>query len=162
GGVPNVLPLRDARTRYLSRAPASLMTTKLPRQFYQPLATGAPAPLRELPVRLERMIHFIPPHVEKITSKISELSRQVDVVLGKLEDGIPIEAKQAARAGFIAMARANNFGTTGLWTRINPLGSLWALDDVIEIVTAVGDKLDVIMLPKVDGPWDIHYLDQLL
>jgi malyl-CoA/(S)-citramalyl-CoA lyase len=49
-----------------------------------------------------------------------------------------------------------------LWTRINALNSPWALDDVIEIVGAVGDKLDVIMLPKVDGPWDIHYLDQLL
>ena len=36
------------------------------------------------------------------------------------------------------------------------------LDDVIEIVGAVGNKLDVVMLPKVEGPWDIHYLDQLL
>src|SRR5581483_9290677 len=36
------------------------------------------------------------------------------------------------------------------------------LDDILEIVAAVGKKLDVIMLPKVDGPWDIHYLDQLL
>jgi malyl-CoA/(S)-citramalyl-CoA lyase len=36
------------------------------------------------------------------------------------------------------------------------------LDDVIGIVGAVGHKLDVIMLPKVEGPWDIHYLDQLL
>jgi malyl-CoA/(S)-citramalyl-CoA lyase len=36
------------------------------------------------------------------------------------------------------------------------------LDDVSEIVAAVGDKLDVIMLPKVEGAWDIHYLDQLL
>ncbi len=33
---------------------------------------------------------------------------------------------------------------------------------IIEIVAAVGDKLDVVMLPKVEGPWDIHYLDQLL
>jgi malyl-CoA/(S)-citramalyl-CoA lyase len=36
------------------------------------------------------------------------------------------------------------------------------LDDVTEIVAAVGDRLDVVMVPKVDGPWDIHYLDQLL
>jgi malyl-CoA/(S)-citramalyl-CoA lyase len=36
------------------------------------------------------------------------------------------------------------------------------LDDVIEIVGTVGHKLDAIMLPKVEGPWDIHYLDQLL
>ena len=41
---------------------------KLPRSFYQPLAIGAPAPLRELPVKLERLIHFVPPHVEKVTA----------------------------------------------------------------------------------------------
>ena len=60
------------------------------------------------------------------------------------------------------MGRAHDFGTTGLWTRINCLNSPWVLDDVTEIVAAVGDKLDVIMLPKVEGAWDIHYLDQLL
>ena len=135
---------------------------KLPRQFFQPLAIGAPAPLRDLPVRLERMIHFVPPHMEKMRAKVPELVRQVDVVLGNLEDAIPVESKQAARAGFIEMAKAVDFGPTGLWTRINALNSPWALDDVIEIVGAVGGKLDVIMLPKVDGPWDIHYLDQLL
>ena len=135
---------------------------KLPRSFFQPLAIGAPAPLRDLPVRLERMIHFVPPQVEKMRAKVPDLVAQVDVVLGNLEDAIPIDAKQAARDGFIAMAKATDFGTTGLWTRINALNSPWALDDVIEIVGAVADKLDVIMLPKVDGPWDIHYLDQLL
>src|SRR5215204_1547924 len=135
---------------------------KLARQFFQPLAIGAPAPLTELPVRLERMIHFIPPQVEKLTAKAKDLIRDVDVVLGNLEDAIPAEAKQAARAGFIRMARENDFGATGLWTRINALGSPWVLDDILEIVAAVGDKLDVIMLPKVEGPWDIHYLDQLL
>ena len=135
---------------------------KLPRQFFSPLAIGAPAPMRDLPVRLERMIHFVPPHLEKLRAKVPELARQVDVVLGNLEDAIPVEAKQAARAGFIEMGKATDFGQTGLWTRINALNSPWALDDVIEIVGAIGDKLDVIMLPKVDGPWDIHYLDQLL
>jgi malyl-CoA/(S)-citramalyl-CoA lyase len=135
---------------------------KLPRQFFQPLAVGAPAPMRDLPVRLERMIHFVPPHLEKLRAKVPELAGQVDVVLGNLEDAIPVEAKRAARAGFIEMGKAVDFGQTGLWTRINALNSPWALDDVIEIVGAIGDKLDVIMLPKVDGPWDIHYLDQLL
>ena len=135
---------------------------KLPRQFYQPLAIGAPAPLRELPVKLERMIHFVPPHIDKVTAKVPELVRQVDVVLGNLEDAIPADAKQAARAGFIAMAKATDFGTTGLWTRINALNSPWALDDITETVAAVGHKLDVVMLPKVEGAWDIHYLDQLL
>ena len=135
---------------------------KLPRKFFEPLATGAPLPLRELPPKLERMIHFVPPHNEKVRAKLGELIGTVDVVLGNLEDAVPADAKLAARAGFIAMARAHEFGRTGLWTRINALNSPWMLDDVTEIMAAAGDKLDVIMLPKVEGPWDIHYLDQLL
>ena len=135
---------------------------KPPRQFYQPLAIGAPAPLRELPLTLERMIHFVPPHIAKVTAKAPELVRQVDVVLGNLEDAIPADAKAAARAGFIAMAKGTEFGATGLWTRINALNSPWMLDDITQIVEAIGDKLDVVMLPKVEGAWDIHYLDQLL
>src|ERR1700704_4298583 len=135
---------------------------KLPRNFFKPLAIGAPMPLRELPVRLERMIHFVPPHIEKLRRQVPELIAQVDVVLGNLEDAIPSDAKAEARRGFIEMAAACDFGTTGLWTRINALNSPWALDDVVDIVSAVGNKLDVVMLPKVEGPWDIHYLDQLL
>src|SRR5262249_21319220 len=135
---------------------------KLPRNFFKPLAIGAPTPLTELPVKLERMIHFVPPHLEKLRAKVPELIAQVDVVLGNLEDAIPADAKEAARKGFIAMAKASDFGTTGLWTRINALNSPWVLDDVVEIVGAIGNKLDVVMLPKVEGPWDIHYLDQLL
>jgi malyl-CoA/(S)-citramalyl-CoA lyase len=135
---------------------------KLPRNFFKPLAIGAPAPLRELPVKLERMIHFVPPQIEKLRAKVPELITQVDVVLGNLEDAIPADAKEAARAGFIEMAKTNDFDSTGLWTRINALNSPWALDDVVEIVAAVGNKLDVVMLPKVEGAWDIHYLDQLL
>ncbi|WP_346900720.1 CoA ester lyase [uncultured Roseibium sp.] len=135
---------------------------KTPRSFYQPLAIGAPAPFRDLPVSLERMIHFVPPHVEKMRAKVPDLISKVDVVLGNLEDAIPANAKEDARKGFIQMASENDFGQTGLWTRVNCLNSPWFLDDILEIVPAVGDKLDVIMLPKVEGPWDIHYLDQLL
>ena len=139
-----------------------MSVTRTPAGFYRALAIGAPAPLRALPVELERSIHFIPPHVSKITDKLPAIIPTVDVVLGNLEDAIAADAKEAARSGFIKMARDNDFGDTGLWTRINCLNSPWALDDVIDIVTAIGDKLDVIMLPKVEGPWDIHYLDQLL
>lgn len=135
---------------------------KLARNYFKPLAIGAPAPFRELPIRLERMIHFVPPHLEKVRAKVPQLVGQVDVVLGNLEDAIPVDAKEAARRGFIEMGRSIDFGATGLWTRINALNSPWVLDDLFEIVGALGQKLDVVMLPKVDGPWDIHYLDQLL
>src|SRR5262245_40223180 len=133
-----------------------------PARHFSPLAIGAPKPFRQPPVRLERMIHFVPPHNDKIRARLKELLTQVDVVLGNLEDAIPADAKVAARRAFIAMANANDFGPTGLWTRINALHSPWALDDIVEIVSSAGAKLDVIMLPQVEGPWDIHYLDQLL
>ncbi|KPL55276.1 HpcH/HpaI aldolase/citrate lyase family protein [Prosthecomicrobium hirschii] len=135
---------------------------KSPRSFFKPLAIGAPEPFRELPVRLERMIHFVPPHLEKLRAKVPDLVRQVDVVLGNLEDAIPADQKVAARRGFIKMAQEVDYGATGLWTRVNCLNSPWILDDLTEIVAEAGNKLDVIMLPKVEGPWDIHYLDQLL
>jgi malyl-CoA/(S)-citramalyl-CoA lyase len=139
-----------------------MAATRTPSKFFKTLATGAPAPFAEKPVRLERMIHFVAPHVEKIRAKIPDLVKQVDVICGNLEDAIPAADKEAARAGFIEMARTNEFGHTGLWTRINALNSPWVLDDIVEIMSAAGSKLDVIMLPKVEGPWDIHYLDQLL
>ncbi|WP_319531872.1 CoA ester lyase [uncultured Cohaesibacter sp.] len=135
---------------------------KSPSAFYKPLAIGAPTPFREKPVRVERMIHFVPPHIEKMRAKIPAMIAQVDVILGNLEDAIPADMKEEARKGFIQMAKDNEFGDTGLWTRVNCLNSPWLLDDVTEIVGAVGNKLDVVMLPKVEGPWDIHYLDQLL
>ncbi len=135
---------------------------KAPRKFFEPLAIGAPAPCRDLPVRLERMIHFVPPHIEKVRAKIGALAPQVDIVLGNLEDAIPLESKEAAREGFIAMARAIDFGATGLWVRVNALNSPWFLDDMTRIVSEIGDKLDVVMLPKVEGDWDIHFIDQYL
>jgi malyl-CoA/(S)-citramalyl-CoA lyase len=138
------------------------MPVRTPRAFYQPLAIGAPLPWRDNPVRLERMIHFIPPHIEKVRSRVGELAGEVDVILGNLEDAVPVEAKEAARAGFIGMVEKNTFGATGVWVRVNALNSPWFLDDMMQIMATIGNKLDVVMVPKVEGPWDIHYVDQLL
>jgi malyl-CoA/(S)-citramalyl-CoA lyase len=137
---------------------------KTPRGFFKPLAIGAPSPPRDLPVRVERMIHFVPPHLDKVRAKVPDMARQADVILGNLEDAIPADAKDAARAGFIEMANATDFAAlnVGLWTRINCLNSPWHFDDVTQIVAGVGDRLDVMMVPKVEGPWDIHYMDQFL
>ena len=86
-----------------------MVRMKLPRNFFKALAIGAPAPLRDLPLKLERMIHFVPPHIEKVRARVPELVHQVDVVLGNLEDAIPADAKAAARNGFIAMAQELRF-----------------------------------------------------
>jgi malyl-CoA/(S)-citramalyl-CoA lyase len=135
---------------------------KPPRKIFEPLAIGAPKPFFELPSRLERMIHFVPPQNEKVRAKAGELAGQVDVMLGNLEDAIPVESKEAARSGLIAMAKATDFGAAGLWARVNALNSPWFLDDLTQLVGEIGDKLDVVMVPKVEGDWDIHFVDQYL
>jgi malyl-CoA/(S)-citramalyl-CoA lyase len=137
---------------------------KTPRSFFRPLAIGAPEPLRQPPTTLERVIHFVPAHLDKVRAKVPELAREVDVILANLEDGIPADAKEAARAGAIEMGANTDFRALGIgfWSRINPLNSPWHLDDVTELVARLGDRLDVIMAPKIEGAWDIHYLDQLL
>ncbi|MCC7051958.1 MAG: CoA ester lyase [Gemmatimonadaceae bacterium] len=135
---------------------------KLPANFYKPLAIGAPQPFRELPVRPERVIHFFPPHLEKIRAKLPDTARQVDVLCGNLEDAIPVDAKEAAREGFIEAACAVDRGDTGLWVRVNCLNSPWVLDDIAQVVQRAGNRLDAIMIPKVEGPWDIHFVDQYL
>ena len=55
-----------------------------------------------------------------------------------------------------------DLGQTALWTRVNALESPWVLDDLTQVVGEIGDKLEVVMVPKVEGAWDIHYVDRLL
>src|SRR5438309_4160431 len=133
-----------------------------PRDFLKPLAIGAPEPLREIPVKPSRMIHFFDASNEKMAAKVPDMAREADILLGNLEDAIPADRKEAAREGLIRVAKEVDFGGTALWTRINSLESPWVLDDITRLVTEIGDKLEVIMVPKVEGPWDIHYVDRIL
>jgi malyl-CoA/(S)-citramalyl-CoA lyase len=134
-----------------------------PKDFFAPLAVGAPAPLTQVPSRPSRVIHFFDPSNEKMAAKIPAMVGTVDVLLGNLEDAVKADKKEAARTGLVAIAKATDFGdATQLWTRVNSLDSPWVLDDLTTLVTEIGDKLDVIMVPKVQGPEDIHYVDRLL
>jgi malyl-CoA/(S)-citramalyl-CoA lyase len=132
------------------------------KDFFAPLAVGAPAPLREIPARPSRAIHFFDPGNEKMAAKVPDMVGTVDVLLGNLEDAVKAENKEIAREGLVRIGRETSFGPTQFWTRINSLDSPWVLDDLTTLVPAIGDKLDVIMVPKVQGAEDIHYVDRLL
>ncbi|NNE12105.1 MAG: CoA ester lyase, partial [Ilumatobacter sp.] len=135
-----------------------------PKDFFQPLAVGAPPPRHEIPFRPSRMIHFFPASNEKMRGKVPGMVGTVDVVLANLEDGVPADQKDAARAGLVKVAQNVDFsgGATQFWTRVNSLDSPWGLDDLTAAVLEAGRALDVIMIPKVEGPEDIHYVDRLL
>jgi malyl-CoA/(S)-citramalyl-CoA lyase len=132
------------------------------KDFFRPLAVGAPDPVREIPFRPSRMIHFFPASNQKMVAKLPDLATKADVLLANLEDGVPASDKEAARAGLVEVGKNVDFGSAQFWTRVNSLDSPWGLDDLVTAVTEVGDKLDVIMIPKVEGPEDIHYVDRLL
>jgi malyl-CoA/(S)-citramalyl-CoA lyase len=133
-----------------------------PKDFFRPLALGAPEPLREIPFRPSRMIHFFPASNPKMVAKLPDLAPKVDVLLANLEDGVPATDKEAARHGLVDVGRSVDFGSTQFWTRVNSLDSPWGLDDIVTAVTEVGHKLDVLMIPKVEGAEDIHYVDRLV
>src|SRR5687768_15915716 len=133
-----------------------------PRDFFKPLAIDAPEPIREIPFRPSRMIHFLDFSNEKMVAKVPDIAPTVDILLGNLEDAVPVDRKEAARAGLVKVGRDIEMGETQLWTRVNSLESPWVLDDLVTLVTEIGHKLDVVMVPKVEGAWDIHYVDRLL
>jgi malyl-CoA/(S)-citramalyl-CoA lyase len=133
-----------------------------PRDFLKPLAIDAPEPVREIPFKPSRMIHFLDFSNEKMVAKVPDIAPTVDILLGNLEDAVPVDRKIAARDGLVKVGRDMELGDTQLWTRVNELASPWVLDDITTLVTEIGHKLDVVMVPKVEGPWDIHYVDRLL
>jgi len=133
-----------------------------PKDFFRPLALGAPVPLREIPFRPSRMIHFFPASNPKMVAKLPDLAPKVDVLLANLEDGVPATDKAAARQGLVDVGKSVDFGATQFWTRVNSLDSPWGLDDIVTAVSEVGHNLDVLMIPKVEGAEDIHYVDRLV
>src|SRR3954449_4741115 len=133
-----------------------------PRDFGKPLAVGAPTPVLDIPFKPSRMIHFFDASNEKMVAKLPDTAAKADIVLGNLEDAVPVDRKEAARDGLVKVGKEMDLGETALWTRVNALDSPWVLDDLTTLVTEIGDKLEVIMVPKVEGPWDIHYVDRLL
>jgi malyl-CoA/(S)-citramalyl-CoA lyase len=154
--------LPDGAIEALAARAHTLPGVRPPKDFFRPLAVGAPEPVREIPVRPSRVIHFLPPSNPKMVAKVPDIAPTVDVLLANLEDGVPASDKEAARAGLIEIGKAWAHPDTQFWTRVNALDSPWALDDVVAAVTEIGDRLDVIMIPKVEGPEDLHYVDRLV
>ncbi len=133
-----------------------------PRDFFKPKVVGAPAPRREIPVTPSRMIHFFDPSNPKMATSAGFIATKVDILLGNLEDAVSVDHKVDAREGLVKIGKEVEFGDTQFWTRVNSLDSPWFFDDMLRLVSEIGDKLDVIMLPKIQGSWDIYFVDQLL
>jgi len=85
-----------------------------------------------------------------------------DAVCLDMEDAVPFDDKPAARATVIQALRELDFGPRVRLLRINGLDTPFAYRDLIEIVEAAGDFLDLIMLPKAGAAEEVLFVDRLL
>jgi malyl-CoA/(S)-citramalyl-CoA lyase len=82
-----------------------------PRDFAKPLAVGAPDPILDIPFRPSRMIHFFDASNEKMAAKVPDMAKQADILLGNLEDAVPVDRKEAAREGLVKVGQASTAST---------------------------------------------------
>jgi len=85
-----------------------------------------------------------------------------DEVLFDLEDSLAASEKSTARINLIEAVRDHDWGGTTLSYRINGIGTRWWYQDVIEPLSAIGTAVDSLIIPKVQGPNDVHAIETLL
>lgn len=107
-----------------------------------------------------RTILSVPGHVEKMHGKAA--GSDADAVMLDLEDSVPVDAKTAAREQVIHSLRTLDWQDKTVTVRTNGLDTRYAYRDLIDIVEAAGDRLDAVVLPKVNHPGDVHFADRLL
>jgi citrate lyase beta subunit len=120
----------------------------------------ARAPARDPLARLARSMLFVPAARPDMIAKAARSA--ADAVCIDLEDSVAPEQKEASRAHAIDALRELDWGACTRMLRINALDTPFAYRDVIEVVEAAGRQLDLLMLPKVNGPRDVQFLDTLL
>ena len=104
-----------------------------------------------------RSLLFVPGHSAKMMAKA--MASGADVVIFDLEDAVHPDSKPAARQLVVdALANRANGSPAG-YVRVNALDSAWCAGDLEAVMPA---RPDGIMLPKPEGPEDLHRLDALM
>jgi citrate lyase subunit beta/citryl-CoA lyase len=85
-----------------------------------------------------------------------------DMVFMDLEDACAPNAKVAARGRVATMLNERTWGNTLRAVRVNSLDTIWCHDDVVEVVTAAGANLDILVIPKARSARDVWWFDVLL
>ena len=89
-------------------------------------------------------------------------SMPADMVFLDLEDAVAPKEKEAARAKVAAAIKGNDWGDKVLCVRVNDWSTKWTAYDIIEVVGGAGERLDEIMLPKVESAAQVVATDMLL
>jgi len=112
------------------------------------------------PPRLRRSELSTPASSTKMIEKA--VASDADLTFLDLEDAVAPDAKVGARANVIAAFNDLDWGDTVRAYRINGVHTPWCHDDLIEVVGAAGANVDVIIVPKVYGPREVWFVDDML
>jgi len=85
-----------------------------------------------------------------------------DQVLVDLEDATAPSEKVASREIVVHSLKTLDFGTRAVAVRVNGADTQWCYRDVVDVIEPAGDRLDTVILPKVESSADVHFLDRLL
>ena len=85
-----------------------------------------------------------------------------DMVFFDLEDSVAPSAKEEARELVVQALRSHRYEGKMRGARVNALDSRWCADDVCHLVEGAGDRLDCIVVPKVEGADHVHFVHHLL
>src|ERR687885_650908 len=85
-----------------------------------------------------------------------------DIVMLDLEDAVAPADKPQARLNIIDALREQDWSGCSVSLRINGLDTHWCYRDVVDVVERAGAHLDQIMIPKVSGAGDVHFVATLL
>ena len=110
--------------------------------------------------RLERSALFVPGSRWAMIEKAA--SSAADAVIIDLEDAVAPSEKEQGRAAVVRAFKELDFGPRLRIYRINSLDTSFAYRDLIEVVEAVGERVDLVMVPKVSGPEDVAFVARLL
>ena len=112
-------------------------------------------------VRLTRSMLFVPASRPDMIDK-AVARPGADAICLDLEDSVSAGEKAAGRANVVRALQQHDFGRRLRLVRINGLDTPFAYRDVIDVVEAAGDRLDLLMVPKVGSPSDVAFVDTLL
>ncbi len=112
------------------------------------------------PARLNRSQLSVPGSQRRFLDKAA--TSAADIVMLDLEDSVAPPDKPAARETVIAALNELDWGERTVSVRINALDTPFMYRDLIEVAERGGDRLDLIMVPKINKAADVHLLDVLL
>ena len=117
-------------------------------------------PIEQAPARLNRSELAVPGSQPQLFEKAAQ--SDVDVIFLDLEDAVAPDEKERARNNIVKALNGVDWNTKTMSVRINGLDTHYMYRDVVDVVEQAGERLDLIMIPKVGTAADVYAVDMLV